>query len=95
MNQIVVVFHENNFIFLQHRHQEMLQFFLPKLAFVEFSLHRLARGQIGGPRMKKKVSGSSTDRKGPRIFMPISAWAGIDRVRNMSKNCERLPGLVL
>jgi hypothetical protein len=41
------------------------------------------------------VSGSSTERNGPRIFMPISACAGTDLDRKISRNPERLPGLSL
>jgi hypothetical protein len=33
-------------------------------------------GRSGKPRIKKKVSGSSTERRGPDIFIPISACAG-------------------
>src|SRR2546426_4657492 len=45
--------------------------------------------------MKKKVSSSSTERNGPTTFMPISSCAGIDRVRKISRNSGRLPGLSL
>ena len=51
---------------------------------------RLARS--GKPRMKKKTSGSSTDRNGPRTFIPISRWAGSERVRKISRNSARVPG---
>src|SRR2546428_331789 len=47
------------------------------------------------PRIKKNVSGSSTERNGPNIFIPISSCAGIDLDRNISRNSERLPGFVL
>src|SRR5260221_13538185 len=45
--------------------------------------------------MKKNVSSSSTERKGPTTFMPISSCAGIDRVRKISRNSGRLPGFSL
>jgi DNA-binding HxlR family transcriptional regulator len=35
--------------------------------------------------MKKKVSASSTERNGPSMFIPISACAGIDLERNISR----------
>src|SRR5215813_5187273 len=45
--------------------------------------------------MKKNVSGSSKERNGPIIFIPISACAGIDLARNTSKNFARQPGRIL
>src|SRR5262245_33470649 len=45
--------------------------------------------------MKKNVSGSSTDRNGPRIFMPMAWCAGTLLDSNISRNSVRFPGLVL
>jgi hypothetical protein len=35
------------------------------------------------------------ERNGPNIFIPISECAGMDLERNISRNSERLSGLVL
>jgi len=56
---------------------------------------RSREARSGKPRIKKNVSASSTERNGPRIVIPISSCAGTDLERNISKNSERLPGLVL
>jgi hypothetical protein len=46
MHELVRVFHYDYVILFDHRHQDALQFALPKLALVELRLHRLTRGQI-------------------------------------------------
>ena len=88
-----MVFYEDDFIPFQHRHQDAFQFAFPEFTFIKPGLHRLPRSEIG-KAMKKSVSGSSTERKGPGIFIPIFVGAGIDLDRNISRNSERLPGFV-
>src|SRR5271154_3747951 len=46
MNQTVSVFHHHYFILLDHRHQNVLQFALPKLTLIELRFHRLTRSQV-------------------------------------------------
>ena len=45
--------------------------------------------------MKKKVSGSLMDGNGPRIFIPIAACAGTERLEKISRKRARIPGLAL
>jgi NAD(P)H-binding len=71
VNQILRVVRQNRFILFQHRHQDLFQFALPKVYFVKLRLHRLARDEIPKPSHEKEWSGSSRERNGPRIFMPI------------------------
>ncbi len=40
-NQIIGVFHDDNFIFVQHGHESPFQFLLPEFALIEPCFHRL------------------------------------------------------
>src|SRR5215469_6579478 len=40
------IFHHDNVIFFQHRHQDVLKLLLPEFPFVEPGFHRLARRQV-------------------------------------------------
>lgn len=50
-------FHNDDVIFLQHRHQSILQFALPEFLFVEPGFYRLTSSQIGKTTHKKESIG--------------------------------------
>ncbi len=42
VHQVVRIFYQNDFIFLDHRHQDVFQFLFPEFAFVKLGFHGLA-----------------------------------------------------
>src|SRR5438552_5804891 len=52
--EVFVGFDDNHVVFLDHRHQFLLEFFFPKFAFVELGLERVAAFEIGKSAHKEK-----------------------------------------
>src|SRR5438105_127968 len=52
--ETVFGFNHNHIVFLDHRHQFLLEFFFPKFAFVELGLERVAAFEIGKSAHKEK-----------------------------------------
>src|SRR6266446_7583371 len=50
-------FNHDHVVFLDHRHQFLLEFFFPKFAFVELGLERVAAFEIGKSAHKEKGLG--------------------------------------
>src|SRR5438477_11072697 len=53
--ETVFGFNHNHIVFLDHRHQFLLEFFFPKFAFVELGLERVAAFEIGKSAHKEKA----------------------------------------
>src|SRR5437016_11125624 len=90
--ETVFGFNHNHIVFLDHRHQFLLEFFFPKFAFVELGLERVAAFEIGKSAHKEKVPASATDKHGPRLFLPIFGCSGTLLDSNISRNSARRPG---
>src|SRR6185312_13350587 len=81
------IIHEADLVFLNHRHQNVLQFALPQLSFVKLGLHRLARFQIGKAAHKEEGVGIFDGKERPENFHAdfVVCW---DRLG--TKNLEKL-----
>jgi len=70
MNEVVSVFHNDDFILFQHRQQDVLQFALPKFPFVKLCLHRLTRREVGETAHEKEGVGIFDGGKRAQYFHP-------------------------
>jgi hypothetical protein len=76
MNEVVSVFHHNDFILFQHGHEGVLEFAVPRFPFAKLAFIGSREERSGKPRMKSKLPGSSTERNGPNIFISVPLCAG-------------------
>src|SRR5438270_13190177 len=53
-DEIIWVVNQDNFVFVEHWHQDMFQFALPKFSFIKLRFHRLTRFKIGKTSHKKE-----------------------------------------
>ena len=55
-NQLLGVVDQDDIVLLEHRHENLFQFLLPQLAFIEPCLHRLTRGKVRETAHKEEDS---------------------------------------